>query len=68
MTNTPLPGDDTDLDERERRLRVDVEDARTTLQRAQGHFNRIADELRELRYERRDRAATRQNETAGGAQ
>ncbi|MEV7599888.1 hypothetical protein AB0O91_21140 [Kitasatospora sp. NPDC089797] len=59
VTGTPPPAADTDLDERERRLRADFDDARKALQLAQGHLDRIANELRELRRERRDRATAR---------
>lgn len=59
MTDTPPPADDADLDDRERRLRADFDDARAALQRAQGNLDRIANELRDIRYERRDRAAAR---------
>lgn len=58
MTATPPPTD-ADLDERERRLQADFEDARKALQNAQGHFDRIANQLRDLRYERQDRATAR---------
>lgn len=51
-----MPPTDAELDERERRLRADFEDARAALNRAQGHFDRIANELRDLRIERQQRA------------
>lgn len=47
---------DDDLDERERRLRADFEDARAAYQKAKAHLDQIADELRDLRIERQQRA------------
>jgi hypothetical protein len=49
MTTTPP---DADLDEQERRLRADFEDARIAYQRAKGNLDRIANELRDLRLTR----------------
>ncbi|MFE1321639.1 hypothetical protein [Kitasatospora phosalacinea] len=43
-----------ELDERERRLRADFEDARTALNRAQRRLDRITNELRGIRYQRRE--------------
>jgi hypothetical protein len=53
---------ESDLDARERRLRADFEAARATLNRAQGNFDRIANELRDLRYERREREKKEQQQ------
>lgn len=58
MTTSP----ESDLDARERRLRADFEAARATLNRAQGNFDRIANELRDLRYERREREKKEQQQ------
>ncbi|WP_282204503.1 hypothetical protein [Kitasatospora fiedleri] len=52
MTDTQPTADE--LDERERRLRADFEDARTTLNRARANFDRIADELRDIRLLRHE--------------
>lgn len=43
-----------ELDERERRLRADLEDARATLNRTKRRLDRIANELRDIRYQRRE--------------
>jgi len=53
---------ESDLEARERRLRADFEAARATLNRAQGNFDRIANELRDLRYERREREKKEQQQ------
>ncbi|MER5350632.1 hypothetical protein ABT093_09905 [Kitasatospora sp. NPDC002551] len=52
-----------DLDERERRLRADFEDARQTLNRARANLDRISNELRDLRIERNERAQRNTEET-----
>ncbi|MFI6117445.1 hypothetical protein [Kitasatospora sp. NPDC051164] len=57
MTGTPPPTD-TDLDERERRLRADAEDARQTLNRARSRYDQICNELQAIRIERQKRAAS----------
>lgn len=44
---------DAEYDAREQRLKADVEDARQTLNRARANFDRISDELRDLRIVRR---------------
>ncbi|MET9611699.1 hypothetical protein [Kitasatospora indigofera] len=57
---TPMPAEvastlaEDEVDARERRLLADLEDARATIDRAQGNFDRIAGELRDLRFERRE--------------
>lgn len=48
MTTTQEPGH-ADLVARIRRLLADSEDARKALQRAEGNFRRISDELLEMR-------------------
>ncbi|MFJ9448198.1 hypothetical protein ACIRRH_41240 [Kitasatospora sp. NPDC101235] len=58
MTDTPPPLD-ADLDERERRLQADAEDARQTLNRARSRYDQICEELRAIRIERQERAAAR---------
>ncbi|WP_282203943.1 hypothetical protein [Kitasatospora fiedleri] len=52
MSDTQLTADE--LDERERRLRADFEDAKAAYQRAGANFDRIADELRDIRLLRRE--------------
>ncbi|MFH8380669.1 hypothetical protein ACH4E7_06965 [Kitasatospora sp. NPDC018058] len=59
MTDTPPPLLDADLDERERRLRADIQDARKALNLARNRFDQLCEELRDLRYERQQRAAAR---------
>jgi hypothetical protein len=56
---TDTPPDDTDLDERERRLRADIQDARKALNRARDRFDQLCEELLDLRYERQQRATAR---------
>jgi F0F1-type ATP synthase membrane subunit b/b' len=50
-------------DERERRLDADIADARKALQNAQGHFDRLCEERREMRYQRRQQLATTEETT-----
>jgi hypothetical protein len=47
---------DAELDDRERRLLADAEDARTAYQRANANMQRSGNELREIRYARKARA------------
>jgi hypothetical protein len=51
---------DAELDDRERRLLADFDDARTAYQRANARVQRIGNELREIRYARKARA-TKEN-------
>lgn len=43
------------LDERERRLKADAEDARKALNRARARYDGLCDELRDLHLERQGR-------------
>jgi hypothetical protein len=43
--------------ERERRLDADIADARKALNNARDHFDRLCEELREMRYQRRQQLA-----------
>ncbi|MBV6697474.1 hypothetical protein KV557_10090 [Kitasatospora aureofaciens] len=58
MTDTPPPTN-ADLNERERRLRADIQDARKALNLARDRFDQLCEELLDLRYERQQRAAAR---------
>ncbi|MGE7437551.1 hypothetical protein [Kitasatospora sp. NPDC001175] len=51
MSDQPLTH--AEFDARESRLRLDIEDARKELNRARSHWDRLCEELRELRYARR---------------
>jgi hypothetical protein len=44
--------------ERERRLDADIEDARKALQAARAHFDRLCEERREMRHQRRQQTTT----------
>ncbi|MGW2371751.1 hypothetical protein [Kitasatospora sp. NPDC001683] len=50
-------------DERERRLDADIADARRALNLARDHFDRLCEELREMRYQRRQQLATAEETT-----
>ncbi|MFG2913313.1 hypothetical protein ACGF0D_10540 [Kitasatospora sp. NPDC048298] len=49
--------------ERERRLDADIEDARKALNLARDHFDRLCEERREMRYQRRQQLATTEETT-----
>jgi hypothetical protein len=57
VTDPQTPLSTEELDAHERRLQAEFEDARRTLNIARSNFDRIANELRELRVTRREAAA-----------
>ncbi|MFE2346438.1 hypothetical protein [Kitasatospora cineracea] len=54
MATDPTKLTTAELDERERRLNADAEDAKKALWKARSRYDAICDELRDIRIQRRE--------------
>lgn len=54
MTTDPTKPTAAELDERERRLNADAEDAKKALWKARARYDAICNELRDIRIQRRE--------------